>query len=165
MLVFLAWITLNDVLQGIHRKSEQCSHLPLDHKFQQSSKIPLYSNWNAVFSCYEKLTCKIPDLVVVLCEKLCSMELRQGMVLTEAEMIAHFRLLIVFTSKCTYVNQAFCRCFADLLLSLETQKSDPFVKQRVMSCKTWPVYIPYMEMESKDKCKVWSFNDGISLIT
>lgn len=58
------------------------------------------------------------------------------MVLTEAEMIAHFRLLIVFTSKCTYVNQAFCRCFADLLLSLETQKSDPFVKQRVMSCKT-----------------------------
>jgi hypothetical protein len=56
------------------------------------------------------------------------MELRQGMVLTSVEMTAHFKLLIVFTSRCIYVNQAFRRCFADLFLSLETQKLRPFCK-------------------------------------
>lgn len=39
MLVFLAWIPLNDISQGIHRKSKQCSHLPLDYKFQQNNTI------------------------------------------------------------------------------------------------------------------------------
>lgn len=48
------------------------------------------------------------------------------MVLTEVEMTAHFKIFIVFML--LHMSEAFRRCFADLFISVETQKSDPFCK-------------------------------------
>lgn len=56
------------------------------------------------------------------------MELRQGMVLIEVKMTAHFKNLhCVYTQLYLYKSEAFCRCFAELFISLE-KKSGPFCK-------------------------------------
>lgn len=57
------------------------------------------------------------------------MELRQGMELIEVENDCPLQNLhFVYTQVCLHKSEAFCRCFADLFISVETQKPDPFCK-------------------------------------
>lgn len=69
--------------------------------------------------------------------------------LTEVEMTAHFKIFIVFTHQCIYTNQ---RHFVDASLTCSAlykhRNRTHFVKQKVMSHGTCPVYITYMVMES-----------------
>lgn len=87
---------------------DNVSSAPYRLLIRNSNKAVKDSTWfklKCFLSCNRNLKCKIPFLVLVLCEKPRSMELRQGMVLIEVKMTAHFKIFIVFTQKCVYINQ------------------------------------------------------------
>lgn len=77
------------------------------------------------------------------------MELRQGIILTEVEMTAHFRVFIVLIHRCAYRSQ---RHFVDALLTCSSlwkhRNQTHFVKQKIVSHGTCPVYMSYVVMES-----------------
>lgn len=55
----------------------------------------------------------------------------------------------VYTQMCLHKAEAFCRCFADLNSSLWKHRNPThFVKQKVMSRGTCPVYISYVVLAS-----------------
>lgn len=69
---------------------------------------------------------KILFLVLVLCKTL--KHVVEG--LTDIRMTAHFKSSCVYTPIHLYKTEAFCRCYAELFISLETQKPGAFCKSR-----------------------------------